>query len=39
MRFSQRQGITPSEKNIQLDEIDEDLRNGLWNIFKIGYQK
>jgi hypothetical protein len=35
MKFSQRQNITPSEKSIQLDYIDEDLLNSLWNIFKL----
>ena len=35
MKFSQRQGITPKEKSIQLDFIDRDLLNGLWNIYKI----
>ena len=35
MRFSQRQGITPSEKPVQLDFIDEDLLNSLWNIYKL----
>ncbi|MES2780862.1 MAG: hypothetical protein V4651_13295 [Bacteroidota bacterium] len=35
MRFSQRQGFTPTEKEIQLDFIDIELKNGLWNIYKI----
>ncbi len=30
-RFSERQGITP-EKAIQLDFMDDDLRNSLWNV-------
>jgi hypothetical protein len=35
MKFSQRQGIKPSNKPLQLDFIDKDLLNGLWNIFKL----
>lgn len=35
MRFSQRQGITPTEKEIQLEYIDDELRNGLWNVYKL----
>lgn len=31
MKFSQRKGITPIMKSIQVDSIDEDLRNGLWS--------
>ncbi|PZF70788.1 AbiJ-NTD4 domain-containing protein [Taibaiella soli] len=34
MSFSQRMGITPATKEIQLESMDDDLRNGLWNIFK-----
>lgn len=33
MNFSQRIGITPLTKEIQLESIDDDLRNGLWNIY------
>jgi len=33
MKFSQRIGIAPLVKGIQIDDIDEDLKNGLWNIF------
>lgn len=29
--FSQRTGITPSSKIAQVDGIDEELRNGLWD--------
>lgn len=32
MRFSQRAGFTPVEKQIQLGSIDRDLKNGLWNM-------
>lgn len=35
MKFSQRQGITPSSKPIQVDSMDVDLRNGLWNGVKL----
>lgn len=34
MKFSQRIGITHSSKTIQLDSVDEELKNGLWNIYK-----
>ncbi len=37
MRFSQKIGITPITKEIQLEFIDEDLMNGLWNIFKMDF--
>ena len=35
MLFSQRQGLTPVIKAIQHQEVDEDLRNGLWNILDL----
>ena len=35
MGFSQRMGLKPSTKDIQIDSIDKDLKNGLWNIFKM----
>jgi hypothetical protein len=35
MNFSQRQGITPSSKPIQIDSMDIELRNGLWNAIQI----
>ncbi len=35
MNFSQRQGIKPISKPIQIDSMDEDLRNGLWNGIQI----
>ncbi|HNR15545.1 MAG TPA: hypothetical protein PKG90_02640 [Chitinophagaceae bacterium] len=37
MLFSQRIGITSSKKAIQLDSIDVELRNGLWNIFRHSF--
>src|SRR5947207_15416321 len=30
--FSQRKGLKPLQKLVQLDSIDEDLRNRLWNV-------
>jgi hypothetical protein len=35
MGFSQRMGLKPLTKDIQIDSIDIDLKNGLWNIFKM----
>lgn len=35
MKFSQRIGKTPATKNIQIDSLDEDLKNGLWNGLKL----
>ncbi|OUM06554.1 hypothetical protein BW686_15795 [Pseudomonas syringae] len=37
MSFSQRAGITPSVKAIQLEAIDIELRNSIWNILLIFY--
>lgn len=33
--FSQRVGLKPLEKAIQLQTIDQDLRNALWNVMDI----
>ncbi|WP_390349314.1 AbiJ-NTD4 domain-containing protein [Variovorax boronicumulans] len=33
--FSQRTGLVPLEKAIQLQTIDQDLRNGLWNVIQV----
>lgn len=33
--FSQRAGLVSLDKAIQLQAIDQDLRNGLWNVMKI----
>ncbi len=33
--FSQRQGYTPLNKAFQYESVDQELRNRLWNIFKI----
>ncbi|WDF64775.1 AbiJ-NTD4 domain-containing protein [Flavobacterium sp. KACC 22763] len=35
MSFSQRIGKKPLIKNLQLESIDTELRNGLWNILKL----
>lgn len=37
MKFSQRIGITPVEKAIQVGSIDEDLRNSLWSLLTAFY--
>jgi hypothetical protein len=37
MKFSQRIGATPSTKTIQVEDIDTELRNGLWNALKIHF--
>lgn len=31
MLFSQRKGLKPAQKALQLDSMDDDLRYGLWN--------
>lgn len=35
MKFSQRIGKSPISKPIQIDGMDADLRNGLWNVFQV----
>ncbi len=35
MKFSQRIGKTESIKKLQIDTVDDDLKNGLWNGLKI----
>lgn len=37
--FSQRKGLKPIKTNIQLNSIDDDLRNGLWNVLYLFYWK
>lgn len=32
MRFSERMGIKKPKELIQIDSMDDDLRNGLWNV-------
>ncbi|WP_318376212.1 AbiJ-NTD4 domain-containing protein [Enterobacter sp.] len=33
--FSQRMGITPIKKAIQIESMDDELRYGLWNVLQI----
>ncbi len=33
MKFSQRTGLIPVGKDIQIESIDGDLKNALWNVF------
>ncbi len=35
MRFSERYGYKPIREIIQIESIDEPLRNGLWSLLKI----
>ena len=35
MRFSQRIGITAESKEIQINWVDEELKNRLWNIIEM----
>jgi hypothetical protein len=37
MKFSQRIGKTKAEKLVQYEDIDVDLKNGLWNAFTITF--
>ena len=37
MKFSERHGIIKAKDTIQVDYIDNDLRNGLWNAVQIFY--
>lgn len=37
MSFSQRIGKKIAVKSIQIDDIDNDLRNGLWNVIKLSF--
>ncbi len=37
MLFSQRKGIKPVKSVIQTDNMDDDLRNSLWNALTINY--
>lgn len=37
MKFSQRHGITPAEKILQIESVDEDLKNTLWSVLTIFY--
>lgn len=35
--FSQRKGLKPIKSIMQVDSVDDDLRNGLWNALQIFY--
>ncbi len=37
MRFSQRRGKVPATKKIQLESMDDELRNSLWNVITTSY--
>lgn len=37
MSFSQRHGYKPIKKVMQIDSVDQELRNGLWNALHIFY--
>jgi hypothetical protein len=37
MRFSERIGIIKAKDSIQINSIDSDLKNGLWNVFDSYY--
>ena len=35
MNFSQRMGLEPATKLLQKDSMDSELRNSLWNVFRL----
>jgi hypothetical protein len=35
--FSQRKGLKPVKSVMQVDSMDDDLRNGLWNALVLHY--
>jgi hypothetical protein len=35
MRFSERYGYRPVREVIQIDSIDEELKNGLWSVLEV----
>lgn len=39
MKFSERIGAAPSLQTIQLEEMNESLRNSLWNVLNLTYGK
>ena len=39
MLFSERYGYKPVREVVQIDSVDESLRNGLWNVMQIGVWK
>jgi hypothetical protein len=32
MKFSEREGITPARTPLQVNSVDEALKNSLWNV-------
>ena len=32
MKFSEREGITPARTALQINSVDEPLKNSLWNV-------
>jgi hypothetical protein len=32
MKFSEREGITPARTAVQVNSVDEALKNSLWNV-------
>ena len=39
LNFSQRKGIKPPRASLQLDSMDPELRNSLWNLLDMHYWK
>jgi hypothetical protein len=37
MKFSQRYGYTPVKNAVQLESIDDELRNALWSVLTLHY--
>ena len=37
MRFSEKYGFKPVKEQLQINSMDDDLRNSLWNALKICY--
>lgn len=35
--FSERKGLKPKRVKIQIDSMDDELRNGLWNALTVSY--
>lgn len=35
MRFSERIGMRSTKVGIQIDSMDEELKNGLWNVLTL----
>lgn len=39
MLFSRRRGLIPAVKPLQLETIDDELRNALWSVFHELFEK